>query len=164
MYDSELGRGSETEDRARKERKNKQGIWQIYFSFFFFFLGLKQLTDNLNKMVAHEINKSCIFMYLCFYVPQVDNIESAHGSYDLCQPKGSLSETLGITCFFGGRQSKQPQTSNPKNNNPRRKYTGFCHCSVHVRSGNEHAVLFNFFKLAFHLKKSKSDEIDQIKK
>ena len=35
-----LGRGSETEDRARKERKNKQ-LFGRYFFLFFFFLRVK---------------------------------------------------------------------------------------------------------------------------
>ena len=64
----------------------------------------------------------------------------------------------------GGNQRNSPKHQTLRIINPQRKYTGFCHCSVHVRSGNEHAVLFiNFFKLAFHLKKCKSDEIDQKK-
>lgn len=98
-------------------------------------------------------------MYPCFFMYLVEQHWVSTWVYDLASQKAASFITFGITCFLREATKKQPQTSNPKNNkSPQESIQDSV--IVLFMLGQEMSMQFYLtFKLAFHLKKSKSDEM-----
>lgn len=145
IYMSRVGaRGRGTDGKRKKQRKGDRSRVLGGFFSLDFPLSVGQGARYLGKMVANGVNTA----FLCALLLATQNgTNSVAVCQHICAQMILANQRPAFlqpqaSHIFRERKSNSSKLQTLRKTKTRRKYSGFYHCSVHTKLGNEHTVWF----------------------